>query len=340
MQYCTLQGQIHLPSVLWNDPAENASIFSTSPQLASFNSSPTVVGGLDGLAGVPNDIILRSNALNPFELPVNSAVQFSACFSCRVRKIICDERKPHCLHCKENRYICIYKDLLPDPKTMIVDLGNNHRSCPPYKNHCEEDARGLYFRRLEPSYHHHHLNSDRDRGREDFIEVTSPELLSWLAGCVDVDHRQTSSQPPASFPAWQVKRYLHWHIMDPKTTTTDVPFSMMHEIDGILRAQARDKLSRLRALYVQDIVRRALFALLALHLQKSIGQLGILADFSVESDRFVVLRTLSVVSKRIDLFHLVQDDSFRFDLRFANGYPSNWFPGAREPVATPQDSHP
>jgi Fungal Zn(2)-Cys(6) binuclear cluster domain len=331
------------------------------------------VGGLDGLDGVPNDMVLRSNALNPFELPVNSAVQpathypcepefkavkrlrrppraVSACNSCRVRKTKCDEGKPQCFNCQENGYICTYRDLLPKSnrdfseildgvdrlKTMIVDLRENHRSCPPYKNHCEEDDRGSCFRRLEPSYHHHRY-SDRDGGREDFIEVLSPELLPWLAKCVDLDHGQTSSQPPASFPAWQLKRYLYWYIMDPTTTITDVPFSMMLEIDGILRAQARDNLSRLRALYAQDIVRRTLFALLALHLQKSIGKLGILAGFSVESDGFVVLRTLSVVSKRIDLLHLVQDDSFHFDLHFANGYPSSWFPGAREPVPTPHD---
>jgi hypothetical protein len=69
------------------------------------------------------------------------------------------------------------------------------------------------------------------------------------------------------------------------------------EIDGILRAQAQDNLSCLRVLYAQDIVRRALFALLALHLQKSIRRLRILADFSVKADGFIVLRTLSVVLK-------------------------------------------
>lgn len=103
-----------------------------------------------------------------------------------------------------------------------------------------------------------------------------------------------------------------------------------------LHAQARHNLSRLRACNAQHILRCAFLALLALHLQRPIGKLGILAQFSVEPDGCVVLKTLSVMSKSRELLHLVQDDSFQFDLHFADAFQSSWFHRAREPVATPQ----
>jgi Fungal Zn(2)-Cys(6) binuclear cluster domain len=122
MQSYTLQSQLDPASILCHESAGNASVSPTSPESASFNSGPTVVGGLDGLDGVPNDIVHRSNALSPFELPINSAVQpathhprepefkavkrprrppraVSACSRCRVRKTKCDEGKPQYFNC-------------------------------------------------------------------------------------------------------------------------------------------------------------------------------------------------------------------------------------------------
>jgi hypothetical protein len=167
---------------------------------------------------------------------------------------------------------------------------------------------GICFRPLEPSYHAHRY-IDRDREREDVIEVLSPELLPWLANYIYLGHEQTSYLSAAG---------------------------LFYNMTTQLRAQARHNLSRLRAYNAQYILKCALLALLALHLQRPIGKLRILAKFSFEPDGCVVLKTLSAMSKSTELLHLVQDDSFQFDLHFADAYPSSWFPRGREPVATPQ----
>jgi hypothetical protein len=219
---------------------------------------------------------------------------------------------------------------------MVIKVYSNPQSHPPCKIQSQDDDRGSYFSPLDPIYRHHRY-IDRDGGREDFVEVISPELLPWLAKRVDLGHEQMSSQPPAFFTACQLKCSLHRYIMDPTMTLTDVPLSMMLEIDGILRAQARNNLSHLKTLPAPNILKRACLALLALHLQKSIGKLGTLSDFRIEDDGSVVLETLSAASERIDFLRLVQDDRFHFDLHFADTYPSNWFPTARELDTTTQD---
>ena len=351
-----MQSQLDPASVLHHGSAGNASNSSTSPNLASFNFGPAAVEGLYGLDGVPNDTVLQ---LHGPELPIYSGVQpvarrrplraSAACGSCRKRKTKCDEDRPQCSNCRENSRTCFYKDhpakkernlsdvfeKLDHLEMMVIGLQNNPRSYPPYKIHCQEDDRGSYLRPLEPSYYPYRY-IDGDGGREDVIEVLCPKLLPWLANYVDPSDEQTSYQPPAYFTAWQLKRSLYRYTMDPTMTFTDVAFSIMPEIDGILRAQARHNLSLLRVCNVQDILERAVFALLALHLQRSIGTLGVLADFRVKPDRFIELRTLSGSSKSIELLHLVQDDSLQFDLHFADAYPSSWFPKARESVTMPQ----
>ncbi len=76
----------------------------------------------------------------------------------------------------------------------------------------------------------------------------------------------------------------------------------------------------------KEIFIRTLCAILALHLHRFIGELGILEDFTVKSDQYVVLKTQSTLADRIELYRLIYDESFRFDLYFADVYPYSWFP--------------
>lgn len=334
--------------------------------LTSFISSPAVVEALHGLHWVTNGCVLKFDPPDPLKLPIQSLVRPAihqqdetayntakrqrnplrakvACGNCRARKIRCDKIKPQYSNCRENRDSCIYKEgdrkekgiheRLDNLEKMLVDLlQSDHRSYIPHK---------LYhnFSPLEPRYHPHRY-IDGNGGREDFIEVLSPKLLPWLAKWADLDHEQTSHQLPAFFIAWQLKFSLHRCTMDPTMIFTDMALSMIPEIDGILRAQVRHNLSRLREHNVKELFTRTLCALLALHLHRSIGTLGILEDFTLEADAFVVLNPLSTMSKRIELLHLVHDYSFQFDLHFADDYPSGWFPNvpaSRDPVTTLQD---
>jgi hypothetical protein len=369
MQPCILASQYGPTSILCHNSAGYELTSSTPPDPASFNSNLANVRASDDLGWVSNGSFPQSNPSGPFLAqpatyqhygpPVEATIEeprslraMVACDACRSRKTKCNELRPRCSSCIENKSICSYAtskkqkshgdlherlDLL---ETMIGDLVvDNHRSFLPHKTHYQNNDWGSYCSPLEPRYQIHRY-IDGYGGREDFIEVLSPDLLPCITKFVDLVHEQTSYQPPASLTAWQLKRSLHRYTMDPAMTSTDMTFSMMLEIDGILRAQARHNFSRLRACYAQDIIRRAVLALLALHLQKSIGKLGILTDFNVESDGSVVLITLFIVSEPIKLLHLIQDDSFEFELDFAEVYPSSWFPKASEPGTTPQSDEP